>query len=95
MIRFILAASCGLSLLCPRLVADWPMYKHEARRNGVTEEKLTFPMRAAWTYTCAQPPSVAWRAGQGATARLIMRPNGIANGMVFLGVGRRHDPRAH
>ena len=32
----------------PALAGDWPMYKHDADRSGVTDEPLTLPLRIAW-----------------------------------------------
>ncbi|MBI2439796.1 MAG: PQQ-binding-like beta-propeller repeat protein [Lentisphaerae bacterium] len=40
--------------------SDWPMYKHDACRSGVTDEPLTFPLQPQWVYVSPQPPRPAW-----------------------------------
>ena len=42
------------------LAGEWPTFRHDAQRSGVTAETLTFPLRLAWKYVCPQPPSPAW-----------------------------------
>ena len=39
---------------------DWPMYKKDAARSGVTAEKIAFPLSKVWRYTPPQPPRPAW-----------------------------------
>ena len=49
------------TLLAPSARADdWPAFRHDIARSGATDEKLTFPLRLAWSYTCAQLPRPAW-----------------------------------
>jgi len=55
----------ALYLACPFLfvdvfAADWPCYKADAARSGVTEEKFEFPLRLSWVYEPSQPPCPAW-----------------------------------
>lgn len=40
--------------------ADWPTYRADNRRSGVTSESLQFPLSPAWTYTSPTPPQMAW-----------------------------------
>ena len=49
-----------LVLLPPALAGDWPTYAKDMHRGNVTDETLTFPLRLAWSYHCAQPPRPAW-----------------------------------
>ena len=39
---------------------DWPAYRKDAQRSGLTQEKLDLPLDAAWEYSPAQPPQPAW-----------------------------------
>ena len=47
-------------LVSPLLADDWPTFRHDARRGGVTAEKLALPLQLAWTRTSANAPSPAW-----------------------------------
>ncbi|MCS7466997.1 PQQ-binding-like beta-propeller repeat protein [Stieleria sp. ICT_E10.1] len=38
----------------------WPTYRHDARRSGVTDASLTFPMQPHWVRVSQQPPQTAW-----------------------------------
>jgi outer membrane protein assembly factor BamB len=49
-----LAAAKGL------WAADWPAYRHDLARSGVTEEALSPPLHPQWVYTAAHPPRPAW-----------------------------------
>ena len=40
--------------------ADWPAYRHDLARSGVTEEALPVPLHPQWVYTAAHPPRPAW-----------------------------------
>jgi outer membrane protein assembly factor BamB len=40
--------------------ADWPTYRADNRRSGVTAEPITVPLTPAWTYTAPTPPQTAW-----------------------------------
>ncbi|MBI2438643.1 MAG: PQQ-binding-like beta-propeller repeat protein, partial [Lentisphaerae bacterium] len=40
--------------------SDWPAYRHDNRRSGMTEETLSLPLSPAWRYVCPQPPAPAW-----------------------------------
>lgn len=42
------------------LAADWPMFKRDPARSSISSETLKFPLRPAWRYVAAQPPSPAW-----------------------------------
>ncbi len=39
---------------------SWPTYRHDARRSGVTDTSLTFPMHPLWVRVSQQPPQTAW-----------------------------------
>ena len=40
--------------------ADWPAYRHDLARSGVTEDGLSLPLHPQWVYTAAHPPRPAW-----------------------------------
>lgn len=40
--------------------ADWPTYRGDNARSGVTRERLGFPLSAAWTYQPLHAPRPAW-----------------------------------
>ena len=43
--------------------SDWPTYRHDERRTGVSEESLVFEnLRVGWRYQSPQPPRTAWPA---------------------------------
>src|ERR1035441_8027112 len=45
------------------IAADWPTYRFDNRRSGVTPESVTLPLAPAWTHvsvTPPQPPQMAW-----------------------------------
>ena len=40
--------------------ADWPSYRHDNQRSGITAETLKLPLARRWQMIPAQPPSPAW-----------------------------------
>jgi outer membrane protein assembly factor BamB len=57
----LLIASCiSSSLSRPVQAEDWPTYRHDNRRSGVTGEALAFPLAKAWEYQSSEPPQTAW-----------------------------------
>ncbi len=40
--------------------ADWPTYRCDNQRSGVTEESIQVPLSPAWTYASPTPPQMAW-----------------------------------
>ena len=51
----------GIALLSVVARADdWPTYRHDDRRSGVTEEALGLPLAEAWVRQSATPPMTAW-----------------------------------
>ncbi|MBN2311532.1 MAG: PQQ-binding-like beta-propeller repeat protein, partial [Candidatus Hydrogenedentes bacterium] len=41
---------------------DWPTYRGDCRRSGVTTERLAFPLHEAWVHLPMHPPTPAWPA---------------------------------
>ena len=40
--------------------ADWPMYRHDTARSGVTPERVKTPLVQSWLYRPAHAPRPAW-----------------------------------
>ncbi len=39
---------------------DWPTYRHDNRRSGVSQEQLPTQLKEAWVYKSPIPPQTAW-----------------------------------
>lgn len=39
---------------------DWPAYRHDAARSGITSGTLSMPLKASWIYHPAYEPQPAW-----------------------------------
>ena len=39
---------------------DWPTYRHDNRRSGVSQEQLPVQLKEAWVYKSSAPPQTAW-----------------------------------
>jgi len=39
---------------------DWPTYRHDNRRSGVTKEQISLPLKQTWMYCSAGLPQTAW-----------------------------------
>ncbi len=50
----------GFLLAGNSLAQSWPTYRHDARRSGVTDESLKFPLQQSWLRESKQPPQTAW-----------------------------------
>lgn len=49
------------AFVTPRARAeDWPTYRHDARRSGVTREALSFPLQQSWVRHSKHRPQTAW-----------------------------------
>jgi outer membrane protein assembly factor BamB len=44
----------------PLTAADWPTYRHDNQRSGITQETLEWPLQLLWTFQSSQPPAPAW-----------------------------------
>lgn len=51
-----LAASSGTAVRG----ADWPTYRHDVTRSGITAEKLQLPLSSAWAFKSQWAPRPAW-----------------------------------
>ena len=41
---------------------DWPTYRHDAQRTGITSEQLVLPLSKNWTFVSTHQPERAWPA---------------------------------
>lgn len=60
-----LAILAAVSILLPveaSRAGDWPMYRHDPARSGVTPERLAPPLRQAWVHRARHAPRPAWPA---------------------------------
>jgi outer membrane protein assembly factor BamB len=56
-----LLMGAALLLFAPLANADdWPTYRHDDRRSGVTGEALVLPLEQAWVRESEVPPMTAW-----------------------------------
>ncbi len=44
----------------PAFAEDWPTYRHDMRRSGITSEELRPPLSPVWVYHPLHKPSPAW-----------------------------------
>ena len=65
--KTILRLLSTLTLVCSGLVcerpagaADWPAYRHDLARSGVTQEALAAPLHRQWVHAAAHAPRPAW-----------------------------------
>lgn len=56
----VLAALWMVLLVWPLQGADWPAFKHDNARSGVTAEKLAFPLAQRWCFVPRLAPEPAW-----------------------------------
>ncbi|MBT3377709.1 MAG: PQQ-binding-like beta-propeller repeat protein [Lentisphaerae bacterium] len=99
--RGLLAAGCVLFALTILLRADdWPTYRHDNQRSGVTVEKLVLPLAPAWTFVPPHAPEPAWEAPRDVPVEGILELGrvqfddayhvAVADGTVFFGSSVDH-----
>ena len=49
-----------VTVACPTWADDWPTYRHDAGRSGISAESLSAPLSEDWTFVPTFPPSHAW-----------------------------------
>lgn len=54
------AIICSAALCGGLLAADWPTYRHDMARSGVSPAKLRMPLHVQWTHRAAHAPRPAW-----------------------------------
>ena len=55
-----LLAATAVALSTSSLAADWPTYRHDNERSGVTDEELRPPLKQCWVFEPRHPPRPAW-----------------------------------
>ena len=73
--------------------ADWPMYRHDAARSGVTSEKLDTRLHLQWVHHPQHAPSPAWPEPGKEMHRMAFDyayQVAIADGLVFFGSSSDH-----
>ncbi|MFQ6097132.1 MAG: PQQ-binding-like beta-propeller repeat protein, partial [Armatimonadota bacterium] len=68
--------------------ADWPGYRHDVARSGVTDEQLRMPLHLQWTYVPSHPPQPAWPEPGKMLHRMpfdYAYQVAVASGMVYFG----------
>ena len=58
--RASLAAICVLLLPAILAAGQWPTFRGDVQRSGVSDQALPLPLRAAWSYRPNQGPTPAW-----------------------------------
>ncbi|HUU11904.1 MAG TPA: PQQ-binding-like beta-propeller repeat protein [Phycisphaerae bacterium] len=56
----VLLACLTAGVVVPAAADDWPTYRHDAARSGISADALSTPMSEAWVFTPTHPPSPAW-----------------------------------
>ncbi|NIP98501.1 MAG: PQQ-binding-like beta-propeller repeat protein, partial [Akkermansiaceae bacterium] len=93
-----------LSLAQAAAAAEWPTYRHDNRRSGVSAEELAFPLEPRWTHRGGTPRQAwsgpaKWDAYSGNAGLQSMRNFDpchyltIANGLAYY--GSSHDNAVH
>ena len=91
--RFPLALVLTAVFVRPLFAADWPAYRHDFARSGVTQEKLVAPLHRQWTYLPAHKPMPAWPEPGRELNRLdfdYVFHVAVADGLVFFGSSADH-----
>ena len=60
MSQFILLCWLIWGLVTQTLGADWPTYRHDLARSGVTQEQLRTPLHRQWVHVAPHRPRPAW-----------------------------------
>ena len=58
--RTLTAVAIILAAAAVARAEDWPTYRHDNRRSGVTAETLRLPLKQVWRYDSPSPPEPAW-----------------------------------
>ena len=79
---------------------DWPTYRHDNQRSGITTERLAFPLGPAWSFVPQHAPEAAWEAPRDVPVEGILELGrvqfddtfhvAVANGLLFFGSSSDH-----
>ncbi len=60
---YIKTLALAISIISTSVLADnWPTYRHDNRRSGITSESISLPLEEAWCYSSPVRPKSAWSA---------------------------------
>jgi len=94
--RFFVATVClvaGSTVASGLWAGDWPAYRHDLARSGVTEEALSATLHCQWLYAAPHPPRPAWPEPGRELNRLAFDyayQVTVANGLVYFGSSADH-----
>ncbi len=86
-------ALCTAAVVSTASRADWPTYRYDFARGGVTEESIDLPLRRQWVYRPAHAPEPAWPEPGRELNRLAFDyafAVTIADGLVYFGSSADH-----
>jgi outer membrane protein assembly factor BamB len=82
------------------LASDWPTYRHDNQRSGVTADALPMPLKQGWALKLAHVPTPAWEAPRAVPVEGILELGRVqfddayqpvaAGGMVYLATSADH-----
>ncbi len=72
--RLLWAILCGLTPMGARGADDWPTFRRDAQRSGVTPATLDLPLSLAWTHRPIQGPVPAWPAPMATNYAIMYGP---------------------
>ena len=49
-----------IAISFPALAGDWPTFRHDIARSGITSERLQLPLTPAWIFASRHKPEPAW-----------------------------------
>ena len=58
--QFVLLGWLICYLVAPVFGGDWPTYRHDIARSGITSEQIQSPLRLNWVFKLRQGPEPAW-----------------------------------
>ena len=58
--RWIVLSAVVCWIAVPAAAGDWPTYRHDNQRSGITAEQMDPPLSADWVFTPTHPPVHAW-----------------------------------
>jgi len=94
LVRSIVVGIILVSVLAvPAVEADWPMYRYDAARSGVSPEELKTPLHLQWVYVPKHAPQPAWPEPGRELHRIAFDyayQVAVANGSVYFGSSADH-----
>ncbi|HUS81144.1 MAG TPA: PQQ-binding-like beta-propeller repeat protein [Armatimonadota bacterium] len=98
--RWTMAAALGLTVMLAAggaLGADWPTWRHDAARSGITDEQLPAQLHRQWTWEAGGAPMPAWPEPGKEMHRIpfdYAYQVAAAGGMIYFGSSGDHQVHA-